>query len=41
MYNRGNKAKNCFFLKNDKIDKSLAKLIKDKKRENANYQYQE
>lgn len=31
MYNRENKAQSCFFLKNDKIDKPLARLTKTKR----------
>lgn len=33
MYNRENKAKSCFFLKNDKIDKPLTRLMKTKRKE--------
>lgn len=31
MNNRENKAKSCFFLKNDKIGNPLARLIKTKR----------
>lgn len=31
MFNRENKAKSYFFLKNDKVDKPLARLIRTKK----------